>query len=155
MWNEALYHSGGKSRESFIGRVKPDLRLFMYLWSFIANNQRNRTVGTTDGVAREFGELLYRNNMDKFMRPNFYDEVCECSQCMEGETIIDCTCVPSTSFNQVGEHIVGNLEKYGWIVMCGLTIDPDTATEINNMVVKGAGWEGVWKSIETSEKIRK
>ena len=74
---------------------------------------------------------------------------------MEGETVIDCTCVPSTSFNQVGEPIVGNLEKYGWVVMRGLTIDPDTATEINNMAMKGAEKEGAWKSIETSEKNHK
>ena len=51
MWHEALYHSGAKSRVGPSGLVKPDLRLFMYLWPFIANNQRNRTVGTTDGVA--------------------------------------------------------------------------------------------------------
>ena len=76
------------------------------------------------------------------MCTDFYDEVCECPQCMEGETVIDCKCVPITSFIQVGEIIVGNLEKYGWIVMRGLTIDPSTATEINNMVMKGAGNEG-------------
>ena len=34
--------------------------------------------------------------------------------------------------------------------MRSLTIDPDTATEINNMAMKGAGKEGAWKSIETS-----
>ena len=36
--------------------------------------------------------------------------------------------------------------------MCGLTIDPSTATEINTMDIKGAGKEGAWKSIETLEK---
>ena len=39
MWHEALYHSWAESRESLIGRVKSDLRLFMYLCPFIANNQ--------------------------------------------------------------------------------------------------------------------
>ena len=114
----------------------------MNLWPTVANNQQNRTVGTNDGVAREFDELVYRNNMDKFICNNFYDKVCECVQCMEGETVIDCTCVPSTSFNQVGETIVGNLKKYGWVVMRGLTIDPGTVIEINNMAMKGAGKEG-------------
>ena len=155
MWHEALYHSGAKFRESPIGRVKSGLRLFMYLWPFISKNQRNRTVGTTDGVAREFGELLYRNNLDEFMCPDFYDEVCEYPHCMEGETVIDCTCVPSISFNQVGKTIVGNLEKYGWVVMRGLIIDPSTATKINNMAMRGAGKEGAWKSIETSQKNHK
>ena len=77
MWHEVLYHSGAKSKKSPIGLVKPDLRLFTYLWNFIANNQRNRNVGTTDGVAREFGEILYRNNLDKHVCKYFYDEVCE------------------------------------------------------------------------------
>ena len=36
--------------------------------------------------------------------------------------------------------------------MRGVTIDPDTATEINTMAIKGAGKEGAWKLIETSEK---
>ena len=51
--------------------------------------------------------------MDKFMCNDFYDEVCECPQCMEGETAINCTYLPSTSFTQVGEPIAGDLEKYG------------------------------------------
>ena len=72
---------------------------------------------------------------------------------MEGETVIDCTCVPNTSCNQIGETIVGNLEKCRWVFMRGLTIDPDTATKSNNMAMKGTGKEGAWKSIETSEKL--
>ena len=51
------------------------------------------------------------------MRTYFYNNPCECPQCMEGETVINCTCVPSTSFNQVGETIVGDLKKCGWVVM--------------------------------------
>ena len=71
---------------------------------------------------------------------------------MEEETVINCTCVPSTLFNQVGEPIFGNLEKYGWIVVCDLATGLDTATETNIMAVKGAGKEEVWKSIETFKK---
>ena len=58
MWHETLYHSGAKSRERPIWLKKTDLRLFMYLWPCIANIQRNINIGTTDGVAREFSELL-------------------------------------------------------------------------------------------------
>ena len=36
--------------------------------------------------------------------------------------------------------------------MRGLTIDPYTATEINTMVIKGAGEVEAWKSIETPEQ---
>ena len=40
-----------------------------------------------------------------------YDNACECPQCMERETVIDCTCVPNKSFNKVGETIVGDLKN--------------------------------------------
>ena len=145
----------GKSRDNLIGLVKPDLRLFMYLWPKIANNQRNRTVGTTDGVAREYGDYVYRNELDTNMCKDVYDDACECPQCMEGETVIDCTCVPSTSFNQVGDTIVGNLQKFGWVVFRGLTLDPDTATDINKMATKGSGKFGRWECIESSQKNHK
>ena len=75
------------------------------------------------------------------MCKDLYDDACECPQCMEGETVIECTCVPITSFNQVGETIVDNLEKYGWVVMRRLTIDPSTATDINTMAIKCYGKE--------------
>ena len=68
------------------------------------------------------------------------DNPCACPECMEGEIVIDCRYVPITSFNQVGEAIVGDLKKYGWVVVRGLIpIDPSTAAEINNMDMKGAG----------------
>ena len=86
------------------------------------------------------------------MCTHVYDNACECPQCMVGKTVIDYTCVPDTSFNLVRDPIVGDLKKYGWVVMCGLTIDSDTATEINNMPMKGAGVKGAWKSIEISEQ---
>ena len=94
--------------------MKSDLRLFMYLWPFTANNQRNRNVGTTDGVTREYGEYLHRNKLDKYMCTDFYVDPCECPQCMEGENFIDCTYVPRTSFNQVGGTIVGDLKYMDW-----------------------------------------
>ena len=71
MWHESLHHSGTRSRVGLSGFVKPDLRLFMYLWPKIANNQRNRTICTTDGVAREYGEYLNRNKLDKYMCKGF------------------------------------------------------------------------------------
>ena len=51
MCHESLYQSGENLRQGPSGLVKVDLRLFVYLWTFIANNQRNRNVGTTDGAA--------------------------------------------------------------------------------------------------------
>ena len=110
-WYEPLYHSGKKSRESPSELVRPDLKLFMYLWPKITNNQRDRAIGTTIGAARDYGEYLHQDKLDKYMCKDVYDDACECNQCMKGETVIDCTCVPSTLFNQVGETVVGDLKN--------------------------------------------
>ena len=65
---------------------------------------------------------------------------------------MDCTSVSDTSFNQVGEPIAGDLFFFGWVVMRGLTIDPDTVTSINKMATKGAGVKGARKCIESNKK---
>ena len=83
----------------------------MYLWPYILNSKRNRTIGFTDDITREYGDYVYRDQLDTNMCKDVYDDACECPQCMEGETEINCTCVPDTSFNQVGEPIVGDLKK--------------------------------------------
>ena len=49
--------------------------------------------------------------LNKYMCKDFYDDPYECHQCMEGKNDIDCTCVLSTSFNQVGSTIVGDLKN--------------------------------------------
>ena len=83
MWHELLYHYRAKSRQTSTGLYEPDLRLFMYIWPFIANNQINRNVGTSNGVARKYGEYLHLDNLDTYMYTDFYDEVCECPDCTE------------------------------------------------------------------------
>ena len=84
-----------------------------------------------------------------------YNDACECPECMVGDTAIDCTCVPDTSFNQVGETIVVDLKIFGWVVMRGLTIDPDIAIATNKMATKGTGVKGALKCIESSQKDHK
>ena len=71
MWYELVYHSGAKSRQTPTGLIKPDLRLFTYMWPFISNNQINSNVGTTNGAAREYGEYLHRDNLDTYMCKDF------------------------------------------------------------------------------------
>ena len=51
IWHESLYHLGAKSRNNPDPSL--DMRFFSYIWPRIKNNQRNRTVGTTYGLARE------------------------------------------------------------------------------------------------------
>ena len=155
MWHESLYHSEVKSIQTPTGLCKPDLGIFMYIWYFIANNQRNRNAGTTDGVSREYGEYLHRNNFYIYMCKTVYDEVCEYHDYTEEETVIDCRVASTSSYNQAGETIIGDLSIYGWLVMRALTIDRCTETEINNISTKGPGTKGTWKLIELSVKIIK
>ena len=65
MWYELLYHSRVKSIQIPTRLCKPDLRLNMYLWPFIENNQKK--FGTTDGVAREYGGCLHCDILDTYM----------------------------------------------------------------------------------------
>ena len=60
-----------------------------------------------------------------------YDEQFACPHCMESETVVNCRDLPTTSDNKVGEAIVGDLKKYGWVVMRGLTIDLPITAGIN------------------------
>ena len=85
----------------------------MYLWLFIENNQQNRNHDTIGGVARECGELLHRDKLDKHMCKGCYDDPCACPERMEGETI-DCRCVRITSFNQVGDDLKIWTVTYAW-----------------------------------------
>ena len=111
MWHESLYYSGAKFKQIPTRLCKPDLRLFVYLWPFIANNQRNSSFGTSDGVTQEFDKYLHCDHLDTYMCKYLYDKVCECPDYMEGETVIDCRVIPNLSYNQVGHTIVGDLKN--------------------------------------------
>ena len=41
----------------------------------------------------------------------FHDEVYEFPNCTEGETVIDCRVVPTSSYNQVEITIIGDLKN--------------------------------------------
>mgnify|MGYP000215071243 CR=1 FL=1 len=59
IWHEALFHAGGKSRTAL-----EDMRLFGYVWAEDDDGTlTQRTRGTTDGIAREQGDQIYRNNI--------------------------------------------------------------------------------------------
>ena len=60
-WHELIYDSSAKYRNT--PEYQEYMRLFPYIWPFLANNARNRTVGTTYGVARENSEQVYKENV--------------------------------------------------------------------------------------------
>ena len=58
IWHESLFHVGTKSRKGL-----QDMRYFSYVWRDVSSDSRNRTKGSTDGVARETGNQVYRDNI--------------------------------------------------------------------------------------------
>ena len=44
-----------------------------------------------------------------YMCKYFYDGVCECPDCMEGKTVINCRVVPNSLYNTVGDTFSSDL----------------------------------------------
>ena len=59
-------------------------------------------------------ENLHRENLDTYMCKDFYDEVCEFIYYKEGDTVIVCRVVPTSSYNQIGETIIGGFKNMDW-----------------------------------------
>jgi phosphotransferase system IIA component len=106
IWHESLYHSGAKSRDT--PRYQFDMRFFSYIWPYIANQARNRTAGTIDGVARETGEQVYREGITYHTCQDIYKEHPTCVHCKRRETVVDLRGIPPTSLVP-DERIIGDL----------------------------------------------
>jgi len=104
--HEGLYHSGGKSRN--LPEILEDIRFFAYIWPLILDNDRNRNVGRTDGVARELGDEVYRDGIHHKIYTNLYKNNEACEHCRKDEVVIDLSKIADTSF-QSGERIIGNM----------------------------------------------
>ena len=44
------------------------------------------------------------------MCKDFDDDACECPDCTEGETVIDCRVITTSSYNKAEEPIIGDLK---------------------------------------------
>ena len=78
IWHGSLFHAGAKSRDEL-----QDMRLFSYIWPEVVGNARNRTKGSTDGVAREQGDQVYCNDITNKICDEFYEEDPDCSNCLK------------------------------------------------------------------------
>ena len=72
--HESLFYTGVKFRNG----PQHDMRLFSYVWSHIPGNSRNRSKRSTDGVAREIGNQVYRDNITNKICKDFYRKDPEC-----------------------------------------------------------------------------
>lgn len=152
IWHEALYHAGAKSREGL-----QDMRLFSYIWPEVIGNRRNRTKGSTDGVSREQGDKVYREDITNVICNQFYEENPRCDYCSKEIEILDLSGVSRHSYNP-GDRIIGCLEELGWVVIRGIRVQDDTYESIDT--IANSGYHGrvtktpYWTSIEERNNKR-
>ena len=106
IWHESLFHASTRSRFNRHGSDKEDLRFFSYVWP--ENDRKNslRTKGTMDGVSRENGEEVYRNDITEKICRDMYRTHPSCIDCKKSETTIDLTDIPPNSYSP-GDYIIG------------------------------------------------
>ena len=110
-----------------------------------------------DGVAREIGDEVYRDDITSKICKEFYTRSPECSHCRKCEEIIDLRGILPTSYSP-GDRIIGCLESLGWVVVRGIRIEKETYDAIN--VISEAGHNGritkkpYWTSIEERNSKR-
>ena len=152
IWHESLFHAGAKSRQGL-----EDLRFFSYVWPENYSKKVRRTKGTSDGVAREIGEQVYRSDITNLICKDLYKDKKECLQCRSWEQIIDLREIPKTSY-QPGQRIIGCLETLGWIVVRGVPVTEETYRKINIIAEAGTGGRPArtpkWYSIEDRNNNR-
>ena len=152
MWHEALFHGGSKSRSYPDGTTMEYMRLFTYLWQLLeTSDKRNSSVDLNDGVSRECGRDLHRDNFDMYMckYATLFGNG-SCKKCNQGETVISLTHILLNSYSRPGEIIIGDLKLHGWTIFRGVDIDDATQAEINVIANKG-----IWKGIESRGKGHK
>ncbi len=127
IWHESLFHADAKSRDGL-----QDMRLFYYIWPEVVGNVRNRTKGSTDDVAREQGDKVYRENITNKVCEEFHAEDPVCFNCCKEAEILDLSGVLPTSFAP-GERIIGCIEELGWVVIRGIRVGETTYEAINTI----------------------
>ena len=152
IWHESLFHAGAKSRNGL-----QDMRLFSYIWPEVVGNARNRTKGSTDGVVREQGDKVYRENITNKVCEEFHAEDPVCFNCCKEEEILDLSGVSPNSYAS-GERILGCLEELGWVVIRGIRIGDTTYEAIDKIASYGHNGRTVirpyWSSIEDKNSNR-
>lgn len=154
IWHENLYHSGASSRSDGNGNHIDDMRFFSYVWPEQASLLGNRNRGINDGVVREEGDLVYRENLSQDTCQHLWDEHSPCQPCQQRETVINLTNIPPRSYNS-GERIFGDLKELGWVVVRGVRVDEPTYHAIEEEARRGRGANGTWHPIEDESNNRK
>ena len=127
IWYKSLFHAGAKSRNN-----SEDMCFFSYVWPDNDDLSTNRTKGTTDGVARENGDQVYRQDITNKICPDMYKALPRCNLCRQNGSTIDLRDIPPNSYHP-GDYIIGDLDQYGWKVVRGVRINQDTYEAIDRI----------------------
>ena len=103
-----------------------------------------------DGVARELGDQVYRNNITNKICKDFYTERPECSNCRKLEQIIDLRDILPTSY-ALEDRIIECLHSLGLVAIRCIQIEKETYEAINviyeavhnGRVTKKAYWTSI------------
>ena len=126
IWHESLFHAGAKSRSN----NTQDMRFFSYVWPDNDSVSSDRTKGTTDGVARENGDQVYRKDITNKICPDMYKALPRCNCCRQDGITLDLRDIPANSYNP-GAYIIGDLDEYGWKVVRGVRVNDVTYKAID------------------------
>ena len=157
IWHEALFHAGAKSRKTPQGAHKEDLRFFSYIWPKVDYPPDSRMHGRTDGVLRESGDQVYREDITHKICPQMYKARPTCQHCMVPSQVLDLREIADTSYAS-GDWIIGDLDEYGWMVVRGVRMSQDMYKALN--YVKNFGQKSKvikrpqWFSIEDRNNNR-
>ena len=86
------------------------MKLFDYICPYIANNTRNYTAGTVDGIRRDFGERVNRDNIANGTYQDIYNKDSIYEECWKHEIALGLRLM-SDILHDSGDIIICNLKK--------------------------------------------
>ena len=157
IWHEALFHAGAKSRNNQDGIPQEDLRFFSYVWPKVNYTPGSRMNDRTDGVLRESGDRVYRENISRKICREMYKSRTGCQYCNIPSEVLDLRHIPKHSYNP-GDRIMGDLDELGWIVVRGVRMTEDMYNSVEAVTKFGKKAQVVknphWYSIEERNNNR-
>jgi len=150
-YNEATLHGASKSREytdeNGNSHTQEDMCLFNYAWPQAQNNTRTRNAGTTDGIAREYGREVYREQARRCVCNQLHADPPSCLECLQPQNVIDLRTISDDSCD-AGHVLAGNLHELGWVVVRGVRISSAQRDSIQKIAITGRGNDGTWHSAD-------
>ena len=156
IWHEALFHAGAKSRGTQEG-TQEDLRFFSYVWPKVKYPDGSRMTQRTDGVLRESGDRVYREDINQKICKDMYSSRPTCQYCRMPSQVLDLRDIPPNSYCP-GDRITGDLDEYGWMVVRGVRMNENMYEAMDMVKSFGRKSKAVkvpqWYSIEDRNNNR-